>query len=330
MNILMVRCSLRAVNEGYVGYGWSKVDFSQYKDTKALFEAFKQHYPNGIGRQKNNIQRFFNLKEGDIVIVPSSQSVSIGVVKGEKAFKPEWIQDYACNLVQVEFYKVRGRILKIRRDQLNQQLGSRLKLRSAIANLNEFESEISRVIDSIKKTGEAYRHSSYFSEQIELAEQKFRKELLQSICKGTTWLKPGGMGLEKLIKEMLELNGYTAKIKSKKQSPDISDIDIEAEKVERFSETYLLIQAKHHRGETNGHGLKQLIAYKKNNDVAYQKWLITTAKVSDENKQLAKQNNIEIMEGEELVGWIYESLPFLSEETKQALGIVEIPSLLQQ
>lgn len=58
--------------------------------------------------------------------------------------------------------------------------------------------------------------------------------------------------------------------------------------------------------------------------------MITTAKVSDENKQLAKQNNIEIMEGEELVGWIYESLPFLSEETKQALGIVEIPSLLQQ
>lgn len=262
MNILMVRCSLRAVNEGYVGYGWSKVDFSQYQDTKALFEAFKQHYPDGVGRREKSIKRFFNLKEGDIVVVPSGKQVSIGVVKGEKAFKPEWA-NRACNLVSVEFYKVGGLILKIDRDQLNQQLGSRLKLRSAIANLNEFESEISRVIDSIKKTGEVYRHSSYFSEQIELAEQKFRKELLQSICKGTTWLKPGGMGLENLIKEMLELNGYTAKIKSKKQSPDISDIDIEAEKVERFSETYLLIQAKHHRGETNGHGLKQLIAYKK-------------------------------------------------------------------
>ncbi len=329
MNILMVRCSLRAVNEGYVGYGWPEVDFSQYQDTKALFEAFKQHYPDGVGRREKSIKRFFNLKEGDIVVVPSGKQVSIGVVKGEKAFKPEWA-NRACNLVSVEFYKVGGRILKIDRDQLNQQLGSRLKLRSAIANLNEFESEISRVIDSIKKTGKVYRHSSYFSEQIELAEQKFRKELLQSICKGTTWLKPGGMGLEKLIKEMLELNGYTAKIKSKKQSPDISDIDIEAEKVERFSETYLLIQAKHHRGETNGHGLKQLIAYKKNNDVAYQKWLITTAAVSDENKQLAKQNNIEIMEGEELVGWIYKSLPLLSEKTKQALGIVEIPSLLKQ
>ncbi|MFC3874670.1 hypothetical protein [Neisseria musculi] len=58
--------------------------------------------------------------------------------------------------------------------------------------------------------------------------------------------------------------------------------------------------------------------------------MITTAAVSDENKQLAKQNDIEIMEGEELVGWIYESLPHLSEKTKQALGIVDIPSLLKQ
>ena len=300
MNIFMIRNPLFVIDKGYVGYGWSKVDFSQYRDTKALFEAFEQQYPDGIGRQKNNIARFFNLKEGDIVIVPSSKSISVGVIKGEKTFNPEWANDYACNLVSVQFYKIGEHILKIGRSQLSQQLGSRLKLRTTIANLNKFEPEINRIIDSIKKTGKVYQHSSYFSERIELAEQKFRKELHESICRGTTWLKPGGIGLEKLIKEMLELDGYEAEIKPKNQSSDVSDVDIEAEKVDRFSATYLLIQAKHHRGETNRHGLNQLIAYN-NDDVKYQKWLITTAVVSDENKQLAKQHHIEIMEGEELV-----------------------------
>ncbi|QEY27206.1 hypothetical protein D0T92_08685 [Neisseria zalophi] len=162
--------------------------------------------------------------------------------------------------------------------------------------------------------------------------------------KGSIWLEAGGRGLEELIREMLKIDGYQAKIKSKKQLSGIADIDIEAkkqasgiadidtevEKKNRFSKTHLLIQAKHHKGETNGHGLKQLIAYKdKDDDVDCQKWLITTAKVSDKNKQLAEQHNINIMEGEELVDWIYESIPHLSEKTKQALGIMEIPSLLK-
>ncbi|MCS4533563.1 restriction endonuclease [Neisseria montereyensis] len=330
MNIFMIRTPLYVVNAGYVGYGWAKVDFSQYQDTKALSDAFKQHYPAGVGRKTKNIERFFNLKKGDIVLVPSSKSVSIGEVQGKKTFNPEWTKDNAGNLVSVDFYKVDGRVLKIARSDFSGQLGSRLKVRTAIANFNEFKDEINRIIDSIKKTREVYRHSSYFSEQVELAEQKFKEELLQSIRQETIWLKDGGRGLEELIREMLEIDGYQAKIKAKNQSSDIADIDIEAQKVDRFSKTYLLIQAKHHRGETNGHGLKQLIAYKdKDDDVDCQKWLITTAKVSDENKQLAEQHNINIMEGEELVDWIYESIPRLSEKTKQALGIMEIPSLLK-
>lgn len=327
----MIRTPLYVVNAGHVGYGWAKVDFSQYQDTKALSDAFKQNYPAGVGRKTKNIERFFNLKKGDIVLVPSSKSVSIGKVQGKKTFNREWTKDNAGNLVSVDFYKVDGRVLKIARSDFSGQLGSRLKIRTAIANFNEFKDEINRIIDSIEKTGEVYRHSSYFSEQVELAEQKFKEELLQSMRQETIWLKDGGRGLEELIQEMLKVDGYQAKIKAKNQSSGIADIDIEAQKVDRFSKTYLLIQAKHHRGETNGHGLEQLIAYKdKDDDVDCQKWLITTAKVSDENKQLAEQHNINIMEGEELVDWIYESIPRLSEKTKQALGIMEIPSLLKQ
>ncbi|UOO86504.1 restriction endonuclease [Neisseria arctica] len=148
------------------------------------------------------------------------------------------------------------------------------------------------------------------------------------VC-GNTWLAAGGNGLERLVKELLEIEGYSAKIESKNQSSGIADIDISAEKIDRFNQCRLLIQVKHHKGETNSHGLKQLIAYDDNDETDAQKWLITTADLSDASKQLAEANQIRVMNGKALVDWIDESLEYLSVGTKQRLGIINVPQLVK-
>ena len=56
--------------------------------------------------------------------------------------------------------------------------------------------------------------------------------------------------------------------------------------------------------------------------------LITTAEVSKDLKERAEGNNIKIMDGNDLIDWIFESLPSLSPATRSKLGISDVPTLL--
>lgn len=89
----------------------------------------------------------------------------------------------------------------------------------------------------------------------------------------------------------------------------------------------ILIQVKHHNGETSKHAINQLIAYEAEATSNAYKWVITTGHISDESKLHAEENQINIMEGEQFVDWIYTNLNKLSRETKANLGIVDVPKL---
>lgn len=331
MAVLMVRSNLSVLKQGYVGYGWSREDFSQFTKVSQLLTALKKSYPKGLGRGKNNIKRFFNLKKGDIVVVPAHKSIILGIVTGQKHYDKTLAKQNASNLVAVEFLMQGDSFLRVPRKELTQQLESRLKIRSGIADLVSFEAEVKHIIDKCKTSDEVYKQSSYFEEQREEVIDIFKMDLFASIKNGTTWLAAGGYGIERIIKELLEIDGYTADIKAKNQTSGIADIDIEAVKVDRFSETYLLIQAKHHKGITSKHGIKQLLHYQVPDDGKnYQKWLITTAELSDEAKEFASEENINYMEGFEFISWIYENIAKLSNQSKRQLGIFEVPSLLKK
>ena len=49
--------------------------------------------------------------------------------------------------------------------------------------------------------------------------------------------------------------------------------------------------------------------------------LITSGSVTEEVKKEAQKHNIGVMDGEELVSWIYENINELSAETKKKLKI---------
>ncbi|MEE9903739.1 MAG: restriction endonuclease [Acinetobacter haemolyticus] len=329
MKVIMIRSPMSVIDKDYAGYGWAKVDFSKYEIASDVIAKINEEYVDGIGRHSNSIKRFFNLAAGDIVVVPLSKAIAIGIVNGKKTFDQNLAKAKACNLISVNFFRTNnGHILRIPRKSLTQGLESRLKVRKSNTNLSDFKDEITRIVDSIESNG-AYKQETYLLEKISEAEQKFKTDLHASITSGTTWLSAGGTGLEQLVKELLVIEGYTAMIQPKNQSSDISDIDIIANRIDRFSESNLLIQVKHHSNISGSHGLKQLIAFDDFEDIEYQKWFITTADMTDSSLELASQNDIRVMVGSDFVDWIYENIPALSYGTKQQLGIIEIPLLLK-
>lgn len=327
MNILLVRSHISIIEADRVGYGWSKANFSEYSTISELVQKIKQEYVKGIGRSTNRIKRFFNLSEGDIVIVPLTKSIAIGVVSGKKSFDINLTDKKGCNLVDVNFFRTNdGHILRIPRKSLTNGLESRLKIQSHNISLKEFKDEIERIVESISSSG-IYKQESYLLEKIAEAEANFKENLLKSLTTGLTWLAAGGDGLELLILELLKIEGYTAKKQAKNQTSDISDIDIKASKIDRFSESNLVFQIKHHSNISSKHGLKQLIAYTDPDDIEYEKWFITTGNLSESSIQYAKDHNIKVMIGYDLVDWIYENISELSYGTKHQLGIIEIPIL---
>lgn len=329
MKVIMIRSPISVLEQDYIGYGWTKVDFSKYENAADVITKINEEYTNGIGRHSNSIKRFFNLVSGDIIVVPLSKAIAIGIVNGKKSFDQDLGKVKACNLISVNFFRTNdGHILRIPRKSLTQGFESRLKIRKSNTNLNDFKEEITRIINSIESNG-AYKQETYLLEKISEAEQKFKKDLLASITSGTTWLSAGGNGLEQLVKELLIIEGYTAAIQPKNQSSGISDVDIIANRIDRFSESNLLIQVKHHSNISGSHGLKQLIAFDDFEDMEYQKWFITTADMTDSSMNFASQNNIRVMVGPDFVDWVYENISDLPYGTKQQLGIIEIPLLLK-
>lgn len=328
MNIIMVRSPQFVLEKDFVGYGWDRVDFSKCYNEDELFQQFSQQYPNGIGRQKNIIKRYYNISEGDIVIIPVFKAIVIGIVDGKKKFNATLSKHNACNLISVNFFKTKdNHLVLIPRVELSQDLQDRLKVRPSNANFNEFQGSIHTIIDSIKSEG-GYEQKTYILEREKKEISIFKQKLLKSITSGKTWLSAGGIGLEHLVEELFTIEGYKADIQAKNKTSDISDVDVIATKIDRFSELSILVQVKHHENISGNHGIKQLIAINHEEDKNYKKLFITTADISEDTKLFAEQNNIEVMVGSGFVDWVYENIGKLSSKMKQQLGIIEIPLLI--
>lgn len=319
--ILLHRSPIEVIQTGYIGYGWKHVNFSEYQNINELLVAFKEKYPKA-NRHHNMIRRFFNLKVGDIVIIPIPKAIIIGEVVGDKKYFDNI--PYGNNQVKVNFFKNNGNLIKINNYRLSTALQARLRVQQTNVSLDQdFTDEINQILASIKKIGN-YDNNILFQQETQAIES-FKINLLKNIQENKVWLKAGGRGLEELIKKLLEIDGYQAKICAKNQSNGIDDIDIIAFKDDRFFSYKLLIQVKHHQGTSNSIGVKQLNEYQDdNNNTILKKLLITTANhVNETAENLANENNIQIMLGAELVDWIYDSLPKLSQSTKEELGIFE-------
>lgn len=326
-NFMMVR-SPNLLKNNQIGYGWGSVDFSQFDNTTDLM---KQGFKGvDVGRQTNQIKRYFNLKQGNYVIVPFSGAIAIAEVVGEKSHQPitEGIQ-YGENRISVRYLKHKDGYF-IPRSNLSTALQNRLKIRMTVCDLNEFSDELYKHIESIKND-KLYTWNTEQELKLQQNTEKFKAELLSRLRsnKGIN-LQSGGIGLEHLIKEILEAKNYTTHIPAKNERSGIQDVDVIATRFSEFSEKKegIFIQVKHHAGTTDNHGIKQVAEYEINEDDYSQidKVLITTADFK--NNDFADLHNVTVLAGADFVNWIYENLNLLSNDSLLSLGISSLPTLL--
>lgn len=324
-NIYLLRSPEQLVARDRAGYGWNRINFSAFsgQPSECLLREFSNQDID-LGRQQSQILRFFNIQAGDLIVVPVYGAIVIGVAGTQRFYEKE--VQYGGNQVHVSYLRDKEKqIVRIPRSTLLESLQARLKIRMTIVSLNEFREEITKLIQQIEQGGAIGISEQHHQAQIK-ATDSFKSTLLENIRSGKTWLKSGGLGLEALVQELMTLEGYQAKILTKNNSEGIGDIDIEATKNDRLTQINWQIQVKHHYGISDNYGIEQLLALAPKENTS--KCFITTAKLDPETKTAAEAQGIAIIEGEELVDWIFERWSLLSSPTKIALGAVDIPQLI--
>ena len=331
-NYYLVRsCRNIPLENGVIGIGWDDVKFCDFPNAEEIIKNITQVLKWNIGRHSNQIRRFKAIKEGDVVVVPYWGTAVIGVALGKELHDPKYYGQMGSNQQQVRFPRdASGKVKLIPRGSLREGLQKRLKIRITVADLREFKDDLDAALSKLE-AGDAYSWSSGNEQKLEGLEQAFKKTLLEHIRTGKTGLKSGGTGLEHLVKELLDIDGFNdVSVFSKKAFKGSGDADVWASKTDVLRTDEFLIQVKHHDGKTGDWGLKQLLEIPKlmPEYADCQLVLVTSGDISEENSNFAEENDITILDGTDLVEWICRAIPRLSSKTKAVLGISGIPQIL--
>lgn len=336
---LMVRVTARPEEDlavffekGVVAVGWSRVSFRVSDDPQILAREVKDvYYPPGgtapqvVSKKLNEVIRFKRIRPGDRIVVPIHNAIALAVAGEEEIHDAEagTTHDLA-NQRRAEFFRSKGQLVAISRSKLSEALQRRLRVRgSTVADLSEFGSEIEGLFDT-----ENVGWQLQFEKAENAAASAFKRDLLRNIQSGTTNLEAGGVGLERLVRELLTIEGYTARVLGKQSFRGWGDADIVATKSDKFNETSLLVQVKHHTGETGPFGAEQLLAIIRNQSEQYAEHhlvLVTTALASEELRNLCASQDITLIAGSDLIDWIYELQPELPSDVRIKLGITDVP-----
>ncbi len=319
-----------------VAVGWSHVDFSSFEDLEALVREVDRVYhsdgnmaPQVRGKKNNEVRRFKGLKSGDRMVVPYFNAIRLAEVGTEELYDPTIADSLdLSNQRRVRYVREGGSIVSVPRSHLSEGLQRRLRVRGAtIADLLEFSEEIETFFHGKVSGGWSFRFESREREFVET----FKHRLLQNLQEGKTNLQAGGTGLENLVRELLEAEGYQAQILPKRTFPGFADADIRASKADRFDEVVLLVQVKHHSGVTSAWGAEQLAEILRQRSGVYEPEtlvLVTTGEASEELRQKCEEQDIVLFTGRELVDWIFDALRNLAPDTRIRLGISGVPGLV--
>ncbi len=319
-------------NNSVIAVGWSDIDFSEFSDAEALVESVRSVYysdaaiaPTTVGKRLSQIRRFFELEQDDIVIVPHWSSIVLARVTSSVVEHLSsglaWERDLA-NQKHVEYIRGEdGEIRDIPRKQLTEGLSRRLRVMgSAVSDLSAFAAEIDDLLAN--RTWD-----SKFGDRVDKERLKQVRKLRERLgFLGMTNLEAGGAGLEQLVKEILEESRYQVEKPATNSLPVGADVDLEATWTDELglAQATLLIQVKHHFGEADDYGGRQLVAaldYRDRAREVTQLALVTTAMPSKEAEDYCAANDISILDGDWLCEWLIDNGHRLTEEKRVQLGL---------
>lgn len=321
-------------DKGVVAVGWSAIDFTAYPIPDSVAAAVEAHYyPPGTevaatvrGKKLAEVQRFKSMRPGDRVLVPYSSSIRLATAKGQQRHEVDDGKRFdLANQREVEYVRGSdGTPVTIPRTALSEGLQRRLRVRgTTVSDLVEFAEEIEQLFN-VDGGGWSTRVHHATEEQA----KRFKSELLSNIHGGRTNLKAGGRGLEELVRDLLGVEGYEARIPSKRAFDGFGDADVIAIRADRFEESKLLVQVKHHRGTSDSYGAEQLLQIIRDRPEEYEDYqlvFVTTAAASPELAAICEQRGVMLVPGSELIDWVFESLEDLPPEWRTVLGISRVP-----
>lgn len=265
------------VKKDVVAFGWSAVNFSaqitSFDDVWS--EVHKKCYSSGIKpatvtRKKNEIKRLLSIQTGDILLIPVAKGFIMAEATSEWFFSEEDKEVDLANQLKVKYKKdSNGDPIIYQRKGNNTGLVTRLGVRG-FTILEYTNEEAINAINALwlQSKDDTLTLTSRLklkeNEQIIALKQEL-VEVLQNYY--TTSLAPGGRGFEELVAALFQIDGYATHLLSKKCGKGKADADVLAVKesaLDNSFNTAFFIQAKHHSGESNSHGLDQLIAFKEN------------------------------------------------------------------
>ena len=322
---------LKYAEKGVVAVGWSGVDLSQLPPDQAVEAIVREYYTDAtssslVGKKKSEVWRFKSIRKGDVIVVPYWNNVLFAESEGEYVYSEEDKDVDLANQLKVKYQLVGDSPRILPRVELSEGLSRRLRVRgTTVADLSEFRDEIDK-----KYSDTEYTIAKATADKNTEFEKKFKQKLLENIRGGKTHLITGGQGLEELVKVLFEIEGYTAKVLSKRAFSGSGDADVEATKSDIFTENKILAQVKHHDGNTGDEGVNQLISIKKGGEYADHKLvLITSGKVSESIRSMAAEKDIDIMDGDALADWIFCHINKLPGELRARLNISDVPQFLE-
>lgn len=319
-----------------VAIGWSRVDIRDLTSKSEVDAAMSEHYgfwseayASVRGRRENEILRFNRIEEGDRILAPYRSSVALATATNEHRYNPDTGIDLANQIVVSYARDENGDLLTVSRADLTEALQRRLRVRgSTVSDLGEFGEEIERLFDA----DGAFTWKAHHRAEEEKRREQFGNELREHLRNGHVHVQGGGLGLEDLVAELLEHEGYDEVSMLAKQTFDGNgDADVQATRVDRFGEQKLLVQVKHHQGTSGSHGLEQLVIIQENEPEAWGDHdlvLVTTGNVSDDLQAKAGQVDVDVLDGHDLIDWLLDHVDDLSPRTRRSLGISEVPFLM--
>jgi restriction system protein len=326
----LVRSNPDLVEQGLVGVGWSDFNFAEIAEPDEAIDQINNAY--GVGRNANQIRRFFNIAPDDVIVAPLPYSVAIGRATGGLVYSEAHFKNDEANQRRVSFPRdAEAHVVTVPRSSFSEAFQRRLRVRGMTVNdLSEFADEIQEALVSLAR-GENHHWQNHFLRQVSQQREQFKSKLLDNIQSGRTNLLTGGAGLENLVRELLTIEGYKARVLSKQQFGSFADADVLATRTDRIASVQLLVQVKHHQGQTGAYGVHQLQEIAKAHAGEYndhKRVMITSGAISPELATEAENAGVTVIGGTELVDWIAEHIDRLASETKFALGIYEVPAVL--
>jgi predicted Mrr-cat superfamily restriction endonuclease len=319
------------LEKGYVCIGWS--DFASEENYissvrsengwKYLEDKMNDCW-GGIHRNRYQLWRFIvEMKKGDWIIVPRCKTFSIYEILEDKPISIRDYKELILDINNVEYSRNNdgliidddrvvdiGFLRKVRSistgeipryEYADSALVSRLKIMHTIADVTDLSSSIENALDRyVKKTPIDFKGD--LCEIIPLV----AKSIQDTLC---------DRKFEKLIKWYFKKIGASSvEINSRnyKGKESYEDIDITA----TFNQlkTTFYVQAKHHKGITSSWAAEQIIKakeIKERNDAEGDTkiyWALTSAyDFSDECKNIAQKNNIQLVTGKEFASMLIDA-----------------------